>query len=177
MDGGRKCQLAQLSGDSPFASKASILAPASSNSRMASSSANAAARCSGVSPLVRQSRMKPPVSTPGVVAQFGFAPCANNTCTTRLYLESVSQSAACKGVSPVPVKASAVKAQVAPKRLHCRTLAQQEFHRAYIAVIGAPLQQRHSSAVCLAGGISCRHKLEHQVRASVDDLVEQRAPA
>jgi len=50
---------------------------------MLSSVPNAAARCSGVSPLVRQSCMKTPVATASRFATFGFAPFASRIFTMR----------------------------------------------------------------------------------------------
>src|SRR5437899_8631834 len=57
MVSGRVCQLAQLSGVSPFMSLALMIAPACSSRWITFSLPKAAARCNGVSPLVRQSRM------------------------------------------------------------------------------------------------------------------------
>jgi hypothetical protein len=51
-----------------------IFAPASNRSRIASSSPKAAARCSGVSPQVRTSRIKPPVSALDLVVRLASAP-------------------------------------------------------------------------------------------------------
>jgi peptide-methionine (R)-S-oxide reductase len=80
---GRAYQLPQLRGVSPLASLASRDAPAASSMSMVSTPPKAAARWRGVSPFVRQSRMKAPVSTPGLVATFGSAPRSRSTRTTR----------------------------------------------------------------------------------------------
>src|SRR5882757_5043412 len=65
MESGRRCQLAQLSGESPYASRVSNLAPYLRSSSIVASFPNAAARWSGVSPLVLASRINPPVSEIG----------------------------------------------------------------------------------------------------------------
>ena len=87
---------------SPFMSVDSFVAPASSSSWIVSSLANAAARCNGVSALVRQSRMNASVSTPGFVATFGLAPALSSTRTTRWKAGLLAvHNAACSAVSPV----------------------------------------------------------------------------
>jgi hypothetical protein len=102
MESGRAYQLPQERGVSPNASLESIMAFASRSKRIVCSLPNAAARCSGVSPLVRQSRMKPPVSIPSAVVTFGSAPCDRRTWRTRSCdARSVVHRAAWSGVSKV----------------------------------------------------------------------------
>ena len=98
---GAKIPFAQ-DGVSPLTSLASFRLPAASKRLMSSSFPNAAARWSGVSPLVRQSRMKLPVSTEGFVARFGSAPEARRNfqvaaCLTRFVLHKTG----CSGVSAI----------------------------------------------------------------------------
>src|SRR5688500_1624021 len=74
---GRQCQLAQLCGESPLASRIVLSAPESKRNLTVSSGAYAAARCSGVSPRVRTSRQNASVATPGTVrrVEIGRASC------------------------------------------------------------------------------------------------------
>src|SRR3954469_23259283 len=99
MESGRRYQLAQLSGESPFMSLASMMAPASSRSWILSALPNAAARCSGVSALVLQSRINAPVSADGLVTQFGSARFDTRTFTTTSCAALLGlHKAACRGV-------------------------------------------------------------------------------
>src|SRR4030081_3624820 len=105
---------------------------------MVSSLPKAAARCNGVSDLVRQSRMKAPVSTDGLVVRFGSAPLPSRTLTTKICGGRGEDKSACRGgfagieqrqvhvravldeelaEPPVPVEGGGVEAKIVSQRL------------------------------------------------------------
>jgi hypothetical protein len=70
------------------------------------------------------------------------------------------------------VESSRAEAVVVPQRLERFSVGEQELHCADIAVIGAPLKERHAVFVCRSRRVTRGYVIEHQVCAPVGNLLE-----
>lgn len=189
---GRRRQLAQDRGESPSASRASIRAPASSRSWIVAVLPKAAARCRGVSPRVRVSRMKPPVSMSTLVVQLGFAPKERRTRRTRSWAtRSVVQRTECRGDFPVssadrfgsaafsrrnctkrqcPWEQAAPRPRSSSREVGVFTVRKQELQGGDVSVVGAVLEKGDAVTVGGAGWSACGEEIDDQICSAAGEF-------
>src|SRR6266700_1840304 len=127
MEAGRRCQLAQESGESPCMSLASIFAPASRSSWMVSSLPNAEDMVVGRTIGFAQGRV-----------QWRFS----GIWQRPIHLRAVFDEELAE--PPVPMKSRAIELEVVAQRLERFAFGEQEPDGTDIPVIGAPFDERHS---------------------------------
>jgi hypothetical protein len=73
---------------------------------------------------------------------------------------------------PVTVKHRSIQVEIFSKRRQGFAFGQQESHAADVAVVGAPLDERHAIAIRGCRGVALSHIVKYQVGAAVRDSVK-----